>query len=88
MTANALQVAVLDDYQNAARDFGPWPELAGSANVTFFTDHVTGAPTRWPSAWRPHIGYVTAGTYQAFYGGAVEAIRAFLAGHPIRILND
>jgi len=43
MTAKALQVAVLDDYQNAARDFGPWPELAGSADVTFFTDHVTGA---------------------------------------------
>jgi phosphoglycerate dehydrogenase-like enzyme len=36
----------------------------------------------------PHIGYVTAGTYQAFYGGAVEAIRAFLDGHPIRLLND
>ena len=42
MTAKALQVAVLDDYQNVARDFGPWPELAGSADVTFFTDHVTG----------------------------------------------
>ena len=35
----------------------------------------------------PHIGYVTAGTYQAFYGGAAEAITAFLAGHPIRVLT-
>jgi phosphoglycerate dehydrogenase-like enzyme len=35
----------------------------------------------------PHIGYVTAGSYQAFYSGAVEAILAFLDGHPIRILN-
>jgi phosphoglycerate dehydrogenase-like enzyme len=35
----------------------------------------------------PHIGYVTAGSYQAFYGGAVEAIRAFLDGHPIRLLT-
>jgi phosphoglycerate dehydrogenase-like enzyme len=43
MTAKALQVAVLDDYQNAARDFGPWSELTGAADVTFFTDHVTGA---------------------------------------------
>jgi phosphoglycerate dehydrogenase-like enzyme len=34
----------------------------------------------------PHIGYVTAGSYQAFYGGAVEAILAFLDGHPIRLL--
>ncbi len=35
----------------------------------------------------PHIGYVTAGSYQAFYSGAVEAILAFLDGHPIRVLN-
>jgi phosphoglycerate dehydrogenase-like enzyme len=35
----------------------------------------------------PHVGYVTAGTYQAFYGGAVEAITAFLAGRPIRVLT-
>jgi phosphoglycerate dehydrogenase-like enzyme len=35
----------------------------------------------------PHIGYVTAGSYQAFYGGAVEAIRAFLDGHPVRLLT-
>ena len=35
----------------------------------------------------PHIGYVTAGSYQAFYGGAVEAILAFLDGHPIRLLT-
>jgi phosphoglycerate dehydrogenase-like enzyme len=35
----------------------------------------------------PHIGYVTAGSYRAFYGGAVEAILAFLDGHPIRLLT-
>jgi phosphoglycerate dehydrogenase-like enzyme len=35
----------------------------------------------------PHIGYVTAGSYQAFYSGAVEAILAFLDGHPIRLLT-
>jgi phosphoglycerate dehydrogenase-like enzyme len=35
----------------------------------------------------PHIGYVTAGTYQAFYGGAVLAIVAFLDGQPIRVLS-
>jgi len=40
MTATALQVAVLDDYQNAAREFGPWHELGGKAEVTVFTDHV------------------------------------------------
>jgi phosphoglycerate dehydrogenase-like enzyme len=40
MTATALQVGVIDDYQDAAREFGPWAELAGQAEVTIFTDHV------------------------------------------------
>jgi phosphoglycerate dehydrogenase-like enzyme len=35
----------------------------------------------------PHVGYVTAGTYRVFYCGAVEAIRAFLDGQPIRLLG-
>jgi phosphoglycerate dehydrogenase-like enzyme len=41
MTATALQVGVIDDYQDAAGEFGPWAELAGRAEVTIFTDHVT-----------------------------------------------
>jgi phosphoglycerate dehydrogenase-like enzyme len=43
MTTTALQVAVLDDYQNAAREFGPWGELGEAAEVTVFTDHVADA---------------------------------------------
>jgi len=43
MTTTALQVGVIDDYQDAAGEFGPWAELAGRAEVTIFTDHVTGA---------------------------------------------
>ena len=35
----------------------------------------------------PHVGYVTAGTYRVFYTGAVDAIRAFLDGRPIRVLG-
>jgi phosphoglycerate dehydrogenase-like enzyme len=35
----------------------------------------------------PHIGYVTDGTYQLFYREIVEDIAAFLAGHPVRVLN-
>jgi phosphoglycerate dehydrogenase-like enzyme len=35
----------------------------------------------------PHLGYVTAGTYQAFYRGTVEAVRAWLDGTPIRVLT-
>ncbi|HZQ59840.1 MAG TPA: NAD(P)-dependent oxidoreductase, partial [Casimicrobiaceae bacterium] len=36
----------------------------------------------------PHLGYVTAETYQVFYGGAVEDIEAFLRGAPVRLLNE
>jgi phosphoglycerate dehydrogenase-like enzyme len=43
MTTTALRVAVLDDYQDAAREFGPWDELGGAAEVTVFTDHLADA---------------------------------------------
>jgi phosphoglycerate dehydrogenase-like enzyme len=36
----------------------------------------------------PHLGYVTSENYRAFYGDAVENVRAFLAGNPIRVLNS
>jgi len=42
MAGTTLQVGVLDDYQNAAREFGPWSELGDAAEVTVFTDHVAG----------------------------------------------
>jgi phosphoglycerate dehydrogenase-like enzyme len=35
----------------------------------------------------PHLGYVTRETYEVFYGHAVEDIRAFLRGQPVRALN-
>ncbi|HEY0400935.1 MAG TPA: D-2-hydroxyacid dehydrogenase family protein [Blastococcus sp.] len=35
----------------------------------------------------PHLGYVTRGTYEVFYGEAVEDVAAFLAGTPIRVLT-
>jgi phosphoglycerate dehydrogenase-like enzyme len=36
----------------------------------------------------PHVGYVTDGTYRVFFGDAVEDIKAWIAGHPIRVLSD
>lgn len=36
----------------------------------------------------PHMGYVTEETFRVFYGEAVENIRAFLAGSPIRQLKQ
>lgn len=35
----------------------------------------------------PHLGYVTQDTYRIFYGQTVEAIRAFLNGEPIRVIE-
>ena len=34
----------------------------------------------------PHLGYVTATTYEVFYRDAVEDVAAFLAGAPVRVL--
>lgn len=35
----------------------------------------------------PHLGYVTQDGYRLFYGGMVEAIRAWLDGKPIRVIS-
>ena len=34
----------------------------------------------------PHLGYVAAQNYRAFFGGMVDDIRAFLDGKPVRVL--
>jgi phosphoglycerate dehydrogenase-like enzyme len=35
----------------------------------------------------PHLGYVTEETYRIFYGHAVEDIKAYLKGAPVRVLH-
>jgi phosphoglycerate dehydrogenase-like enzyme len=35
----------------------------------------------------PHLGYVTRDTYEIFYGEAVEAVAAWAAGRPVRVLT-
>ena len=35
----------------------------------------------------PHLGYVTRGTYEVFYGDAVEDVAAWMRGEPIRTLT-
>jgi len=35
----------------------------------------------------PHLGYVTEETYRIFYGHAVEDVRAYLTGAPVRVLH-
>jgi phosphoglycerate dehydrogenase-like enzyme len=36
----------------------------------------------------PHLGYVTARNYEAFYGDIVEDIRAWLSGSPVRVITE
>ncbi|MFC0386316.1 D-2-hydroxyacid dehydrogenase family protein [Muricoccus vinaceus] len=47
-----------------------------------------GAPvTAWPNTvLTPHLGYVTQQNYAHFYGGALEAVKAWMAGEPIRVI--
>ena len=35
----------------------------------------------------PHLGYVTQDGYRKFYGGTVDAIRAWLDGNPVRVIS-
>src|SRR3954451_7765203 len=35
----------------------------------------------------PHLGYVTRGTYEVFYGEAVEDVAAWAAGEPVRVME-
>ena len=35
----------------------------------------------------PHLGYVSSETYEKFYQGYVEAIRSYINGKPINVLN-
>ena len=35
----------------------------------------------------PHLGYVTEDGYRAFYAGAIEDVRAYAAGEPVRVIN-
>jgi phosphoglycerate dehydrogenase-like enzyme len=46
-------------------------------------------PFRWieNAITTPHIGYVTRGIYETFYGHTVENILAWLDGQPIRVME-
>ncbi|MFF1254114.1 D-2-hydroxyacid dehydrogenase family protein [Pseudarthrobacter sp. NPDC058329] len=35
----------------------------------------------------PHLGYVTRESYRQFYGGALEDVKAWLAGSPVRVIT-
>ncbi len=64
--------------------------IAGAALDTFDVEPL---PTDHPflkldnTIIAPHLGYVTEEGYRAFYAGAIEDVRAYAAGEPVRVIN-
>lgn len=69
-----------------------WEGRIAGAGIDVFEREPLPADDPWRGTPRtvltPHIGYVTQGTYESFYPDTVEAVRAYLAGTPIRVLNQ
>lgn len=65
-------------------------QIAGAASDVYETEPLA-ADDPWRQApnflGTPHIGYVTAETYEIFYQQTVEAIEAWLAGNPVRVIE-
>ncbi len=65
--------------------------IAGAALDTFDVEPL---PTDHPflkldnTIIAPHLGYVTEEGYRAFYAGAIEDVRAYAAGEPVRVINQ
>ncbi|MFE4450753.1 D-2-hydroxyacid dehydrogenase family protein [Streptomyces sp. NPDC056796] len=85
---NTSRAAIVD--QDALLDVLRRGAIAGAGVDVFDTeplpaDHpMRGAPRLLAT---PHLGYVSRANYAAYYGEAVEDIRAFLAGRPVRRLG-
>ncbi|MER6600774.1 hydroxyacid dehydrogenase [Streptomyces sp. CS149] len=85
---NTSRAAIVDtDALLAALDAGT---IAGAATDVFDVeplpadDPVRSAPRLLAT---PHLGYVSRANYETYYGQAVEDIRAFLDGQPVRRLS-
>ncbi len=62
----------------------------GGAGLDVYSSEPLPADSPWRSAPRtvltPHLGYVTAGAYDVFYGDALEDILAYATDEPIRVI--
>ncbi|GEB52752.1 MULTISPECIES: D-2-hydroxyacid dehydrogenase family protein [Streptomyces] len=63
----------------------------GGAGLDVYSTEPLPADSPWRNAPRtvltPHLGYVTAGAYGVFYSDALEDIRAYAAGAPVRVIT-
>ncbi|MFD3501944.1 D-2-hydroxyacid dehydrogenase family protein [Streptomyces sp. NPDC058678] len=84
---NTSRAAIVDqDALLAALEEG---RIAGAGVDVFDTEPLpAGHPMRTAPRLlaTPHLGYVSRANYETYYGQAVENIRAFLAGSPVRRL--
>lgn len=85
---NTSRAAIVDtDALLAALDTGV---IAGAATDVFDIEPLpAGHPVRTAPRLlaTPHLGYVSRANYETYYGQAVEDIRAFLDGQPVRRLG-
>lgn len=85
---NTSRAAIVDtDALLAALDTGL---IAGAATDVFDIEPLpAGHPVRTAPRLlaTPHLGYVSRANYETYYGQAVEDIRAFLDGQPVRRLG-
>ncbi|OIJ69375.1 D-2-hydroxyacid dehydrogenase family protein [Streptomyces mangrovisoli] len=84
---NTSRAAVVD--QDALLDVLREGRIAGAAVDVFDVEPLpAGHPMRTAPRLlaTPHLGYVSRANYATYYGQAVEAVRAWLAGAPVRRL--
>lgn len=84
---NTSRAAIVD--QDALLDALRDGTIAGAATDVFDTEPLpAGHPLRTAPRLlaTPHLGYVTRDNYRRYYGDAVENIRAYLDGSPLRLL--
>ncbi|MFI8439290.1 D-2-hydroxyacid dehydrogenase family protein [Streptomyces rochei] len=84
---NTSRAAIVD--QEALLDALREGRIAGAGVDVFDTEPLpAGHPMRTAPRLlaTPHLGYVSHANYATYYGQAVEAIRAYLAGSPVRRL--
>ncbi|MGV9991105.1 D-2-hydroxyacid dehydrogenase family protein [Streptomyces sp. NPDC003374] len=85
---NTSRAAIVDqDALLAALHEG---RIAGAAVDVFDTEPLpAGHPMRTAPRLlaTPHLGYVSRANYERYYGQAVQAVEAYLAGTPVRVLG-
>ncbi|MEU1806610.1 D-2-hydroxyacid dehydrogenase family protein [Streptomyces sp. NPDC019937] len=85
---NTSRAAIVDQAALADALRGGW--IAG-AGVDVFDEEPLGPEHPYRTLpnllGTPHLGYVTRRNYEGYYRDAVEDIRAYLAGEPVRVLT-